>query len=148
MSIAIAHPARRPSLLVLLLLLGAGLPPLWLASQEMEGYPPADPQPVDSGLAAPAQVTAEAGGGRVRLRWTPVPGASGYLVYEAPRAGAKGHVVATSIDGRAQGLSVDGLAQDRVHFFTVRPIRGHSPGPASAEVHAPALGSPWQELPH
>ena len=56
--------------------------------------------------------------------------------------------VASSVDGRAQGLSVEGLAQDRVHFFTVRPIRGHSPGPASAEVHAPALGSPWQELPH
>lgn len=151
MSSITSRNPKVPSALVLALILSLSIPPLWVAARAMvdsadEASAGRSSGPA-SALPAPGDVSAVASGDRVRLAWTPVPGASGYVVYEGTRAGAENSIVANSVDGMARGLTLPAKPRGSLRFFRVKALQGRLPGAASAEVHAPALGSPWQELP-
>ena len=79
---------------------------------------------------APSQVTglaAEAGDGRVELRWDAMDGVTGWEVER------DGNGVWTGAgDGSATGHTVTGLAGDRTYVFRVRAVNDAGAGPPSA----------------
>lgn len=84
--------------------------------------------------AAPANLTATAGAGQVALEWTPVPGASGYVVLRATSADGPfvplaGNVTATSF------VDVDAAA-GATYRYAVRAANSSGEGLASAAAGA------------
>jgi xylan 1,4-beta-xylosidase len=98
-------------------------------------------------LRPPAGLRAIPGRGHVMLDWDPVPGAAGYLVYRAPRAGAGpfepldhggGDVLAVPA-----GPYADTSGSGRGMYYAVAAVAdGQSAGPRSEPVAAAPLPGP------
>ena len=90
-------------------------------------------------VAAPAQIAAESGNGKVTLTWSPVPGAEGYRVYR----GVKGVWIKTPV-GRTTLTShtSQGLENGTLYSFTVAAYSKGGDGPLSLAISAMPLAPP------
>jgi fibronectin type 3 domain-containing protein len=90
-------------------------------------------------VAAPAQIAAEPGNGKVTLTWSPVPGAEGYRVYR----GVKGVWIKTPV-GRTTLTShtSQGLENGTLYSFTVAAYSKGGNGPLSLAISAMPLAPP------
>ncbi|MEK3884380.1 fibronectin type III domain-containing protein [Paenibacillus sp. PL2-23] len=105
--------------------------------------------PVDGAApSAPAGLTAEAGDGEVKLRWSPVPpeeGAEGYLVYVSEDGGAVW--LAPLPAGNAAEYVVGGLTNGVAYTFAVAAFDGQgNESDKSAPVEATPKGSHTGDL--
>jgi hypothetical protein len=89
--------------------------------------------------AAPAAVSAVPGNGRVRLSWTPVPGATGYKVFRGAN-GAWDPAAVTNTRGTTH-IS-QGLVNGTTYSFTVAAYTRGGDGPLSLAVVATPLAPP------
>lgn len=92
-------------------------------------------------VAAPAQIAAESGNGKVMLTWSPVPGAEGYRVYR----GVKGVWIKTPV-GRTTLTShtSQGLENGTLYSFTVAAYSKGGNGPLSLAISAMPLAPPGE----
>jgi len=90
-------------------------------------------------IAAPAQIAAEPGNGKVTLTWSPVAGAEGYRVYR----GVKGVWIKTPV-GRTTLTShtSQGLENGTMYSFTVAAYTKGGNGPLSLAISAMPLAPP------
>jgi hypothetical protein len=101
-------------------------------------------QPGERPIAAPQNVRASAGDGRVTLTWDPVAGADSYRVYASRSSG----VSKESYESRYTGITtpryeVTGLENGVTYYFVVTAVRGSDESPESQEVSAtPQAGLP------
>ncbi len=124
--------AARRSLVVLFLLLG-----IWVGMAYADNPGPRE----GSGLAAPLQVVADPGPGRVSLKWIPVPGADGYAVYYATSP-VLNKEEATRLRGRTSPYPVRDLKNGTTYYFAVAAMRGGEEGPLSKAVSAIPVSNP------
>lgn len=106
--------------------------------------PPAPAAAAD--LPAPTGLAAGLENGRIRLRWTPSPGAAGYAVDCGTRAGGEDALSLVSLAPGASTALVPLLQPGLVQYCRLRATRGRLVSPPSAEAHAPPLEAPWQEM--
>jgi hypothetical protein len=97
-------------------------------------------------LPAPAGVAAGLENGRIRLRWAPSVGAAGYAVYCGTHSGGESEQALLAVAGAARTALVPVIRPGLVQYCRLRATRGRLASPLSAEVHAPQLETPWQEL--
>jgi hypothetical protein len=101
-------------------------------------------QPEERPIAAPQNVRASAGDGRVTLTWDPVAGADSYRVYASRSSG----VSKESYESRYTGITnpryeVTGLENGVTYYFVVTAVRRSDESPESQEVSAtPQAGLP------
>jgi fibronectin type 3 domain-containing protein len=93
----------------------------------------------DSRLPPPANVSAIAGNGRVKLTWSPVDGADGYRVYRAVNGVFQQTPVASTTSTSHVSSS---LVNGTTYSFTVAAFTKVGDGPSSLSVTVTPLASP------
>jgi len=102
------------------------------ASMQPETPPPA---------SAPARVEVMPGDAKVRIAWSPVPGAEGYRIYQGVNgAWSATPVVRTTLTTHTR----DGLANGTTYSFTVAAYTKGGDGPLSLAVNAMPLSPPLE----
>ena len=94
--------------------------------------------------AAPTGLAAFAGDGQVELRWNPVSGATGYVIY-AGNAGTSPSQVASGVTATA--YTVTSLTNGQPYTFQVAALNAGGPGPASSSVQATPQPPPSDDAP-
>jgi hypothetical protein len=139
-SSAIQNP-RAPSILSLAAVFAAGFALALLVMSSSQQVPA-----TAAVLPAPGGVSAGLESGGMRLRWTQAAGATGYLVYCSTHSGDETAPALVSTGAAARSALVPLLQPGLVQYCSVRAVHGLHPGSPSAEVHAPKLEAPWQEM--
>jgi uncharacterized repeat protein (TIGR03803 family) len=99
----------------------------------------------NSTLAAPTNVTAQAGNSEVVLGWAPVSGAAGYDIFQGTTAGGESSTpVATGVADTS--FTATGLSNGVAYFFTVKAVNGGTSSAPSAEATATPLAAPTVTL--
>jgi fibronectin type 3 domain-containing protein len=124
-------PLTRPAFpFASLALLGMTLSAPAAASMQQETPPPA---------SAPVRVEAMPGDAKVRLKWSAVPGAEGYRIYQSVNGAWSATPVArTTLTTHTR----DGLANGTTYSFTVAAFTKGGDGPLSLAVTAMPLSPP------
>jgi len=96
--------------------------------------------------AAPSLKSVEAGDGRARLKWSEVPGAVTYSVYQGTTSGIYGEAVA-SVTGTEYDAA--GLTNGTTYYFAVKAVNPSGTSASSEEVKATphSLSVPVQPVP-
>ncbi|MBD2863369.1 fibronectin type III domain-containing protein [Paenibacillus oceani] len=100
-----------------------------LASNQVSAVPQV-PAP-----GAPVLQATEAGNGQVTLAWSPVPGSTGYKVFQSVTSGTYGSEVAT-VSGAVYGYTATGLTNGTAYYFVVKAAGPGGDSPASNQVSA------------
>jgi fibronectin type 3 domain-containing protein len=105
------------------------------ASNEISATPQAAPP------AAPANLTATAGIGKVSLSWSAVAAATSYNVYQGTATGSEsGTPVQTGVS--ATSIDITGLAAGTTYYFVVKAVSSGGVGGPSNEISATPQAQP------
>ncbi len=92
-------------------------------------------------LSAPARIEVMPGDAKVRIAWSPVPGAEGYRIYQ----GVNGAWSATPVASTTRtSYTRDGLANGTTYSFTVAAYTKGGDGPLSLAASAMPLSPPLE----
>ncbi|WP_167858950.1 S-layer homology domain-containing protein [Paenibacillus cymbidii] len=90
---------------------------------------------VNAKPAAPANVRAEAADRQVNLSWNPVPGATGYKVYQSVVSATYG-AEAASVGASVYSAALDGLTNGIRYYFAITALNGSLESLYSQQVDA------------
>ena len=98
-------------------------------------------------LAPPAEITADAGRGRVTLTWSPVPGATSFNIYYGTAAGVSRSRYLKKVENQLSPFTQRGLSDGTTYYFVIEPLAGKRMGALPREVSATPSATPAPSAP-
>jgi len=100
-----------------------------------------------SGLAAPADITADAGRERVTLTWSPVPGATSFNIYCGTAPGVAKSQYLKKVGNQLSPYVERDLANGTTYYFVIEALGKNREGALSREVSATPSATPAPSAP-